>query len=632
MSPTPDQIALLLAHTAPFSYLPEADRAQALEALLISYHDADEVVLAQGVEPLGHLYLVVSGHVQLRDARSQQLFDELSAGDVFGGGVLLGEGAVPFEARAQAPTVCALLPASSFHALAASTPRFGAFFRQDVQPVGGAVTEGREAALFQTALRHLVHRPPVQCTPGTTARAAAAQMKATRVSSVLVVDDGQACGLLTRTDLVDRLLVEGRPPETPVEVLMSQPVVSLPADAPAFRGLMTLMQHRLHHLVLTETPDPASTVVGVLSGSDLLRLQGYDPVHLLKEIEQAASVDALVHVRPTLNRHLARLHRQGLGVEELVAFNTEVNDRLTSRVLHLTEAAVRAEDPTAVPPLRWAWIALGSEGRQEMSLKTDQDNALLYEDPADEAQAAQARAWFLRLAQAANEALDRCGFTLCPGEVMARNPTWCQPLAAWVRTFRTWILEPDPKALMHASIFFDLRGLYGDEALVEALQDGLRAALARERGFLPFLMHNAQANRPPLSFFRRFVLDRTGEHRNTFDVKLRGLMPIVDVARVLALEAGFLASTNTLDRLRHVAETQPTLTSTAQDAAEAYRYLIDLRLNHHFEALQRGADLDNHIDPSTLTKVQQQTLKAVFTVISDLQEVLAHRYGADLMR
>jgi len=489
--------------------------------------------------------------------------------------------------------------------------------------------------MIETLLRDLVRRLPVTCTPETSVRAAAQQMRRENVGSILVLVDGDPVGIVTNTDLRDRVIADGRAPEMPVSAVMSRPVVTRPATASIFEALRTLMRHRMHHLVVTATEAPGAPVIGVVSDQDIARLHGFNPVALLKRIERAPSVMALTSIRRELAPHLLYLEAQGVSAEDIIAVNTEANDLLTVRVLQCVEESLRREAAVEAVDLRWVWLSLGSEGRGEMSLKTDQDNALLYEDPSSEAEATQAQRWFLRFAEAANEALVQCGFTRCPGDVMARNPRWCRPLGAWKRTFRGWIQEPDPKALMQASIFFDLRGLHGDTGLVTALQDDLRQALKAERGFLAFMMHNALTNRPPLSIFGGFALARSGPHRHRFDLKLRGLMPLVDLARILALEAGYLASTHTMDRLQHVQTALPDLQATVDNARDAYRYLVDRRLAHHLRALRHGealSNLDNYLDPDTLSDVQQQMLKAVFGVIRDMQEVLAHRYGAGMMR
>jgi CBS domain-containing protein len=215
---------------------------------------------------------------------------------------------------------------------------------------------------------------------------------------------------------------------------------------------------------------------------------------------------------------------------------------------------------------------------------------------------------------------------------MATNPKWCQPLGAWKRIFRDWVAQPEPLALMHASIFFDLRPMYNQTELAAELTDDLRESLRRERGVFAFLTHNALANRPPLSFFRRFVVDRSGEYRNTFDLKLHGLTPVVYLARVLALEAGFLESSHTFARLEHAGKHLDGVAAMADSATDAFRYLLDMRLAHHLRLLVEDQKVNDHIDPATLSKTQQRMLRALFATVQEAQEGLSLRHGAHMMR
>jgi CBS domain-containing protein len=212
---------------------------------------------------------------------------------------------------------------------------------------------------------------------------------------------------------------------------------------------------------------------------------------------------------------------------------------------------------------------------------------------------------------------------------MARNPDWRQPLSRWKETFRAWILSPEQQQLMQASTFFDVRGLYGDLSLVDDLKSSIRESLANERSFLPFLAREALSNRPPLSFFRRFVVERSGEYRHTFNVKRRGLRPIVDVARILSIQLGYLETANTTSRIQNAGANIPHLSKSMEDALDAYHYLSELRMSHHLSAIRSGETPTNQINPSRLTNTQQSMLKVVFSTVQETQDAVARRYGLD---
>ncbi|MDQ7040236.1 MAG: DUF294 nucleotidyltransferase-like domain-containing protein [Rhodothermus sp.] len=635
-----EHLETLLDDTPPFNVLSWDERQQLFEEALLVFYEPGTQILAQGVVPAHprYLYLVVSGAVQLTDTSSGQLIDRCGEGDVFGHYALLREGALPYEARAIEPTQCILIPEAAFFRVYRSNRAFAAFFEKDLGAYTGRLRLAHADAagaqlLLNTPLRALVRRPPVRCTPETSVQVAAQIMRAERVGSILVMDDGQRpVGILTNSDLRDKVVAEGRLPDMPVQVLMSTPPITIAADAPLLEGLMLMARHGLHHLVLTEDGTAASPVVGVISGQDMAHVRGHDPVATIKRIEQADTPEILAALRQEAFMLLRQLRRQGVAAIDLLRISTELNDRIVVRTLALVEAQLRTEQPDLVVELPWAWMALGSEGRREMSFKTDQDNALIYADPHEEQRARRAAQWFAVLARRANEALEQVGFPRCPADMMASNPRWRQPLGTWKHTFQRWIFSPDEKALLHACIFFDLRALYGAGELVAQLKADLQQALREGRGFLSFMMRNALRNRPPLSFFRRFVLDRSGAQQPGFDIKLRGLMPITDMARVLALEIGYLRTTGTLDRLQMAAERLPEVRQTAHNLQEAYRFLTELRLDHQIRQIEEGQIPDNHIVPEQLSGVQRKVLKVVFTMIQEAQEALAMRYGAHMIR
>ena len=332
-------------------------------------------------------------------------------------------------------------------------------------------------------------------------------------------------------------------------------------------------------------------------------------------------------MRGEADKLLIRLERQGVRPKDLVTINTELNDHLMMRLISLVEKELREAHPGLYVDLPWAWLSLGSEGRGEMSLLTDQDNALVYADPADESEAEKAEEWFRTLAEHANEVLAKAGFALCEGDIMARNPKLRLSLSKWKETFRNLITTPDADVLLWASIFFDLRGLYGDMSLVEELENSIQESLNESRSFLTFMVQNALGSRPPLSFFRRFVLERSGEYRHTFNVKRRGVKPLTDAARVLSVQLGYLDSTNTEDRFGYIAQNIPGLKSTAEDALDAHNYLTELRFMHHLRSIERGEAPNNQVNPSDLNNTQQNMLKVVFSTVQDTQDALARRFG-----
>lgn len=576
-----DRIMALLERAVPFDRLRAEERRQLLCEVLVEYFEPDEVILEQGRTTHEFLYIVESGFVRLLDPQTQRLVGECGEGRAFGGHGLVEGGALPYEARTIEPTVCMLLRAGRFRELYSAHKGFAAFFDSDLSRYRTRqlpLDASSARLLFGTRLGDLVHRQPVVCDPDTTAREAATTMHRESVDAAVVVRDGRVVGILTDTELRDELVVEAAPVETPVGQLMSEHVVRLQADAPVFEALMAMMRERAYHVVITDGLGSEAPLLGVVSDKDVSRAQGHSPAFVLERTEKADSVAELARIRGETTGLILSLERRGVRPRDLIAINTEVNDRLMVRALGLVEAELAENSPGLRVDLPWAWLSLGSEGRGKMGLLTDQDNALVYADPSNPEEAEKAERWFRKLAEKANLVLAECGFALCEGDVMARNPNWRGPLGRWKETFRRWILEPEARTLIEAAVFFDLRCLYGEPALVEELKASIEQALRQESRFLPLLAHNALADHSSPSFLRSMV-ERIGGRSDALNIKRRGITPLVNIARLFAMQLRYLDSTNTLDRFRHAAKALPEMSKTAEQASDAYNQLVELRFD-----------------------------------------------------
>ncbi|MGB3633101.1 MAG: DUF294 nucleotidyltransferase-like domain-containing protein [Rubrobacteraceae bacterium] len=626
-----DRISELLAFTPAFDRLPEEIREQLLGEISLRYYGPDEVILEQGATTHDYLHIIESGSVRLTEKESGRLVDEYGEKDLFGNYGILNGGRLPYEARATEPTVCLLLGTRDFRELYENHRDFAAFFDKDLkgQDSDGGYRPDASGSrlLFGTTLGELVGRGPVVCSPKASAREVAQAMRDENADSVVVTEDDEVLGILTDIDLRNKIVADGVPHETLVEDLMHRNALRLDADEPVFQALMDMMQQQTYHVVVSERNSPKPKLLGVISDKDISRAQGSSPAFMTERVEQTNSPENLYGIRGEIDKLLLRLERQGVKPKDLVTINTELNDHLMKRLIGLVEQDLQETRSEMRVDLPWAWLSLGSEGRGEMSLLTDQDNALIYADPANEDEAEKAEEWFRTLAEQVNEVLAKAGFELCEGDIMARNPKLRLPVSEWKEYFQGLISKPDADVLVWASVLFDLRGLYGDMSLVEELENSILESLNDSRGFLPFMVQNALGSRPPLSFFRRFVLERSGEYRHTFNVKRRGVKPITDAARVLAIQLGYLDSVNTEDRLRHISRQIPGLKSTAEDALDAYNYLIELRFMHHLRTIERGEKLNNQINPSDLNNTQQNMLKVVFSTVQDVQDALARQFG-----
>jgi CBS domain-containing protein len=569
---------------------------------------AATVLVAQG-EPAPDWYAVVEcGAVQLSqvDLESREILDFLTPGDVIDAGT---PGApAPFSAVAVERSRCVLVPQEVV-----------AHARESARP--GTIESSRgELALLVSRIQDLLSGPPVCCGPDTRVADAARLMSQRRVGSIVVVQaDGTPIGIVTDRDLRNRIVAAGRSPTVPVTEIFSAPLVSIRPGALAFDGLLDMTRHNIHHLVVQQD----GRLLGVVSSHDLIWLQGTHPVALARDIEVGGSVDELAEVAPRIQAVVQWLAGVGAGVFEIGQIAAELNDRLVRRVLAVVEADLEAEGHGRAP-VPYSWLAAGSEGRREQTLKTDQDNGLVYEDPAAEA-AEPARAYFGVFAGRAAAALVRLGFPACDGGYMASNPRWCQPASVWSGYFESWMDAPHPERVLSACIYFDLRPIGRSSGPGARLWQWVCAHAPSRKLFLRYLARAATERQPPLGLFGGFVVERTGVHKDQLDLKARGVLPVTQAMRAYALAMG-VAETNTVERLLRLGERDVFAKPAVRDLREAYEVVSRIRLEHQLACLAAGRAPDNFVNPHELGKADRLLLKEAFKTIGWLQRTLEDRF------
>ncbi|MCW5650099.1 MAG: cyclic nucleotide-binding/CBS domain-containing protein [Ramlibacter sp.] len=566
--------------------------------------------LARAGQLAAHTHWLLSGRVTLRDP-------DLGLSVTLGAGSLFGFGATPlpqlatWEAVTLSECNVALLPPEAVQAMC-QRHRALTYFFPSLPAAPQVASPHPGQGMLGMPLRQWVRREPVSVPPGVSIREASERMRDEQVSSLLLLDGERLVGLVTDRDLRNRVVAKGLEIDRPVsEIATPSPRVAT-ADSLAFDALLLMARHNIHHVPLMD----GGRVVGMITATDLTQQYSTSAVHLAREIDRQISVEDLARVSARI-QHLQR----DLAAADASAYNTghivtSMTDSFTVRLIELAQAAL------GPAPIGYAWVAAGSQARNEQAARTDQDNCLVLDDTYDEARHG---AYFRAFSRWVCDGLAACGYIHCPGDMMAMTDTWRQPQRRWVQYFRQWIDEPDPKALMLTCVFFDLRLIQGRADLLEGLRNDV---LARTRGNSLFLAHmvgNALKHRPPLGLFGGFNLTRHGDGPGVIDLKHGGVVPIVDLARVYAL-AGGLSAVNTHDRLEHAARAGEISAAGARDLREALEFLFKMRISHQARQTAAGLKPDNFLALEELSNFERTHLKNAFTVVQTLQEVLAQRY------
>lgn len=596
-----DPIAFLRA-TPPFDALSESSFETAAKGLEIAFFPKGSVIVRRGGEPSRHLYVIRKGAVRLeRDGQTLQLLED---GEIFGFTSLI-TGRATLDVLVEEDLLAYRLPEEVFRALLANAPFAGHFATGLGERLKNSLERG-QAAPFQANLSvpvgSLVRRAPVRVAATATVGDAARVMREQDVSSALV--DTDPPGIVTDADLRSRVLAAGLGPGTPVTDVYTAPLRAVPETTPIYEAWQRVLEGSGHHLPVSR----GGEIVGVLTSTDLLKQTATGPVAVLKRVERLGDRESLPGYAVKVAEMASALLAGGLECIVIAGFVARLNDTLLTRILRWAEADL------GPPPGPYAWIAFGSEGRMEQTLLTDQDNALVYREGTPEA-----RDYFAKLAEKAIEDLVAAGFPRCPGGYMATR--WLGPLAEWEDRFRGWVDGPTPKALLEASIFFDFRRVHGTLAL-----DGLEAMMHRSsksRTFLSAMAKAALNFKPPTGL----VLRLRGESSRV-DLKANAISPIVFLARCYGLEVD-ARTCNTLERLQAAVTAGLLGPDEYATLAEAYRFLLRVRLREQLRMLSEGAPATNVIALSDLSSIERSRLKDTFRAVEDWQARAAYHYRTD---
>lgn len=577
---------------------------------------------------LTHVFLIQKGGVKafiVDDEGEVTLKDYRGEGSVIGAlGIIRGTRA-NLNIETIEDTFCYLLPKEVFLELVENRPAFSHYFLKSFSDkvVQTAYRELRhhkvarrsmeDLYLFSIKAGDLVKE--LRTVPSTASIQEAARiMTHYRIGSLLIrdpKDKKRIVGIITDSDLRSKVVSAGLDYRESASAIMCSPVLSVSSETVCFDVLLKMMSTGIHHLAV----ERAGIIIGVITTHDITVLQGNSPFYLFKEIVVQQNIVGLYPLAQKIPEMIHNLIREGGKASKITRMISILNDQIVTRMLALLEKEM------GPPPVKFAWLLFGSEGRREQTFKTDQDNGIIYEDPKDEGQAEAAAEYFKEFGKRAIDNLVNCGYPLCPEEVMASNPRWCQPVSVWKDYFSHCSESPENNELNCGSVFFDFRCAYGEHSLVTGLRDHV-INLAQQGPSLTFhLTRKTTSNRIPLSFFNNFIVERDGKHKNQLDIKQSGIVPYVDVARILALKYG-IRETNTMARLQALEGGGFVDRELLLAAMDSYELQMQLRLVHQLEQIEGGVLPDNYIAPSKLSELERKMLKEAFSIIEGLYGVL----------
>ena len=556
------------------------------------------------------LYIVRSGAFEVTTEKGE-LIDRISDGQYFGfSGMLSGEKVVN-KVHILEDGLIYQLPLESFNHLRASSQVFDRFFNQAFAKRLRHQGDINTNKINTGRISSLISEKMISIDSQSTIQQAAALMSENRVSSLIIIDNKQLAGILTDRDLRNRVLAKGLSSDTIINKVMTKDPVIISKHALIFEAMLLMSEKNIHHLPIIENNLPIS----MITSTDIMRSQSSQPLLLIGQIDRQTSIENLITVSNQLPTLLQSLISSGAKAQEIGRILTLVTDALTKRLLYL------AQQQLGEAPMKFCWLAFGSQARQDQAAGADQDNALLLEKETDK----NSEHYFKQLADIVCDGLNQCGFPYCPGNIMASNTQWRISLDKWQAKFNQWINRPQPQALLNATIFFDMRSIYGDLPLFTQLQTSVLKQTKNNDIFLAALTRNALQRIPPLGFFKNFVIERDGSEVKGIDLKHKGLALINDIARIYALAKGIKA-VNSRQRLMALIGSQGINKQDVHNLIDAAEFIAHKRLINQGNQYEQGAPLSNYLLPDSLSSLARHHLKDAFTVINDSQTGIKLKY------
>lgn len=617
------------ARFAPYDRMdPDALRFLA-ERVKLAYYPKDTKIVTPEMGSVNTFYIVQRGKVLARQVGDVSVVDystmTIGAGEGFPIGSAMAQRPSTNTYVALDDVFCYELAIPDFFDLMQKSREFNLFCTQYIASLLSQSRQQLQVQFSQRAaeqqtmnspLSSIIKGAPVSVSPDTKIRKVVEAMAAGHVGSMVVVDaENRPVGIFTKSDVLKRIVLPTVGLEEPISAVMSPTPHTLPVSGNAYDAALAMATHGIRHVLVV---DESGQLQGVVSERDLFTLQRVGLRQIRQTIDAAMTTDMLRQAAADVRQLALNMLAQGVGAEQLTQFISALNDTLTRRVIEINL------DRHDLYGIEWAWLSFGSEGRDEQTFSTDQDNGIVFlcTDIMDREQT-QLR--MLDFARDVNHDLDKVGFPLCKGNIMASNPDLCLTLEEWEQKFSAWVRTPDPQALLSGSIFFDFRPLFGMYHLAHRLRLSLFQQIRSNALFMRMMAQNALTVLPPLGKIRDFITDAEPDHPGCIDLKKYGARLFIDAARIFALAHG-VANTNTVQRLKLASAKMHVAHGEIDSIIEGFSFIQLLRLRHqHFEQ-EQGRTGDNYIRPDQLNELERRILKESFRQVRKLQQRLKLDY------
>ncbi|SJZ88423.1 CBS domain-containing protein [Trichlorobacter thiogenes] len=466
----------------------------------------------------------------------------------------------------------------------------------------------------------LCSRTPITCPPQTGLIEMAGLMQQHNISGIVVVENERPVGIVSLRDLRNCVATNyGGLASLTVQDLMQTELITIRRHDYLFKAIFKMARYNIHRLVVVNDD---GSLAGVITNSDLLRIQSRCPLYLSQEIEAADSFEQLQETGARITELLQFVVKAGADTQSLISLISHFNDLMSLQVITLLDRLEGVRLPRSA-----AFLVMGSEGRGEQTLRTDQDNAIVYSDSVSTDELKQIKQFAGRVV----DRLEFIGVPRCPGGIMASNRQWCHSISTWQRIIARWIGTPTLKNMVKFGMFQDLRVIHGNLSLEKKLREHIIATSHNHTLFFSYMAHNIVQFSPPLGLFGRFKPEQKGEHKGSFDLKKAGIFALTQGVSLLALLHHTMGGT-TWDKLGWLRQDSQISEDDLNSIEEAFSLLVRLRLMVQLDAVAAGKTPDNYCDPTLLSNREQDQLRTALKSVNLMLQILKDTFQLDLLR
>ncbi|MFC5683469.1 DUF294 nucleotidyltransferase-like domain-containing protein [Flavobacterium sp. MAHUQ-51] len=624
-----EQIAEFLKEHAPFNQLTSEELAEIASNIRVVSLEKKQVLFKTNDPLHDSFYVVASGVITISvivDAE-ENIIDKCHEGSIFGLRPFFAKNNYKVTTKAREDSLVYAIPISVFKPLLANNAEvlnfllenFASNLPDDRSTKGNIVSDGgfyaekqSEAQFFQTLAYNTT---PLLATSDNTAQEVAQMMAESLKNNVIIFEKNGPIGIVTHADLASKIATGRYPVTIPVSNIMSSPVITVLENVSLAEAQLLMLKHNVTHLCVTVDGTDKSTIKGVISEHDLIAAQASNPGVLIKEIKRSLSSNELKEIRKRLTNLIQSSIQKNIPLTHITNIASEINFAILKRAVELSILDLGS------PPARYAWISIGSQGRKEQLLLTDQDSFLVFED-VPQNKYIEVKDYFLKLGKKTTTTLEKIGYEPCIHGHMGSNMLWCKSLSDWIKQFNNWMNATKENTETLSGIFFDYELIIGEQKIETTINNFVFENATNNALFFDFLGNEALRKNSALSFFKKFIVEEEGIHKDKFDIKTRALMPLIDSARLLILNYDIKGINNTYMRFKQLAIADPKHSEIYLNCAEAYLFLTRIRT---LEGL-KNENSGQYINLEELSKIDREKLKNALIPMKELEELIKDKF------